>query len=131
MKKICVFAGTTEGRKLVEFLSAQDCLVTACVATEYGRTLIEPGKNLTILTKRLDDSEMEELFRVEGFELVVDATHPYARVVTENISKACEETKVEYLCLLREESETVDGAVIVPDVAGAVAYLNENVATSC
>ena len=39
MNKVCVFAGTTEGRKLVEFLSGQPISVTACVATEYGESL--------------------------------------------------------------------------------------------
>ena len=38
MAKICVFAGTTEGRQLVEFLSGQRVQVRACVATEYGET---------------------------------------------------------------------------------------------
>lgn len=37
MYKICVFAGTTEGREVVEFLASQPVAVTACVATEYGR----------------------------------------------------------------------------------------------
>ena len=36
MYNICVFAGTTGGRELIEFLSAQNVSVTACVATEYG-----------------------------------------------------------------------------------------------
>ena len=40
MYKICVFGGTTEGRELVEFLNAQPCEVTACVATEYGQALL-------------------------------------------------------------------------------------------
>ena len=44
MKKICVFAGTTEGRKLVEFLSGQPVEVMACVATEYGETLSQNVK---------------------------------------------------------------------------------------
>ena len=40
MYNICVFAGTTEGRELVEFLTGQPVQVTACVATEYGETLL-------------------------------------------------------------------------------------------
>ena len=36
MYKLCVFAGTTEGRELVELLADQPAAVTACVATEYG-----------------------------------------------------------------------------------------------
>ena len=47
MYKICIFAGTTEGRELVEFLSTQPVSVTACVATEYGETLLSPRENLT------------------------------------------------------------------------------------
>ena len=126
MKKICVFAGTTEGRKLVEFLSGQDCFVTACVATDYGRTLIEPAEKLTILEKRLDCDAMAEMFQQENYDLVVDATHPYAAIVTDNINKACGQTKTEYMRLLREESDAVDGAVYVPDALGAVEYLNEH-----
>ena len=37
MCNICVFAGTTEGRELVEFLAGQPVLATVCVATEYGK----------------------------------------------------------------------------------------------
>ena len=41
MYKFCVFAGTTEGRELVEFLAGQeDVSVTACVATDYGEALL-------------------------------------------------------------------------------------------
>lgn len=101
MYKICVFAGTTEGRKLVEFLTKQPVSIMACVATEYGETLLQPAENLTISARRLTAEDMEQLFRAEQFCLVVDATHPYASVVTENISAACEATGTEYLRLLR------------------------------
>ena len=36
MYNICIFSGTTEGRKLAEFLSEQQINTTACVATEYA-----------------------------------------------------------------------------------------------
>ena len=66
MTKICVFAGTTEGRKLVEFLSSQPVAVTACVATEYGETLLTPSENLTVSAHRLTEKEMERMLREEG-----------------------------------------------------------------
>ena len=40
MCKLCIFAGTTEGRELVSFLAGQPVSVVACVATEYGQTLL-------------------------------------------------------------------------------------------
>ncbi len=124
MYKICVFAGTTEGRELVEFLTAQPVSITACVATEYGETLLQPAENLTISAKRLTGEEMAELFSEAAFDLVVDATHPYAAAVTENIARACRTSGAEYLRLLRKESAVSSDAVYVPDIPGAVAYLN-------
>ena len=123
MYKLCVFAGTTEGRELVEFLAQQDVRVTACVATEYGETLLTPSENLTISAGRMDSSEMAELFRREQFALVIDATHPYASVVTENVVEACAAAGVEYLRLLRTGAEMPEDAVFVQNIEEAVEYL--------
>ena len=124
MSKLCVFAGTTEGRALVEFLAGQPVEVTACVATEYGETLLPAADNLTVSAKRMTREEMRTMMEREGFDLVVDATHPYAAEVTENIAGACGDTGTEYLRLLREENTAPEGSVFVPDAGSAVDYLN-------
>lgn len=124
MCKLCVFAGTTEGRELVEFLGTQAVSVTACVATEYGETLLSPRENLTISAQRLTREEMEALFSRENYDMVIDATHPYASVVTENISRACEQAGVRYQRLLRSGCKAGEDAVFVPDIPAAVDYLN-------
>lgn len=123
MCKLCVFAGTTEGRELVELLAGQPVRVTACVATEYGEALLESREGLTISHRRMSEAEMEKLFRQERFDLVVDATHPYASEVTENIFRACGAAGTEYLRLLRGSGGAPGDAVCVPDIAGAAAYL--------
>lgn len=129
MCKLCVFAGTTEGRELVEFLCTQDVAVTACVATEYGETLLSPRDNLTISAQRLTGDEMEALFSRENFDMVIDATHPYASVVTENIASACEKSGVPYQRLLRSGCKAGEDAVFVPDIPAAVEYLNHTEGT--
>ena len=130
MSEICVFAGTTEGRELVEFLCSQPASagvsVTACVATEYGETLLPSSgtaPNLTVLSGRLALEDMVRLFSSERFDLVIDATHPYAVAVTENISAACRETGTEYLRLLRAASDGQPDAVYLPDVDAAAEFL--------
>lgn len=123
MDKLCIFAGTTEGRLLAEFLAEQPVEVTVCVATEYGQTLLPEGENLTVSARRLPVGEIETLFRREAFRLVIDATHPYAASITESIAAACERTGTEYLRLLRPESGAAEGAVYVPDTAAAVEFL--------
>ena len=124
MDKICVFAGTTEGRELVAFLSEQKVSVTACVATEYGETLLAPAENLTVSARRMTEEEMTALFAESRFSLVVDATHPYASVVTRNIRQACGATGTEYLRLLRSGSAAPEDAVFAADIDEAVRYLN-------
>ena len=129
MYKLCVFAGTTEGRELVDFLCTQDVNVTACVATEYGETLLTPRENLTISAQRLTGEEMAALFSRENYDMVIDATHPYASVVTENIAAACEKAGVRYQRLLRSGCKAGEDAVFVPDIPAAVEYLNGTVGT--
>ena len=124
MFKLCVFAGTSEGRRIVDFLKQQDVLITACAATEYGGELIEPCDKLTVRSGRMDESEMEELFRDERFDLVIDATHPYASAVTENVMTACLNTQTEYLRLERGGEGAPENAVCFADVPAAVEYLS-------
>lgn len=125
MYKLCVFAGTTEGRRLVELLADAPVEVTACVATEYGEALLTPRERLTVSHRRLTEEEMEALLAQERFDLVVDATHPYAAEVTENIARACRGVGVEYLRLLREADALPEGAVYFPDTEAAVNWLAE------
>ena len=128
MYKICVFAGTTEGREVVSFLQGQ-AEVYACVATEYGQTLLPRGEQVTVSAVRLSQEEMEALFRTHRFDLVIDATHPYADVVTRNICAACAATGTQYHRLLRADCAADGNAVYVPDIDGAVAYLAETQGT--
>ena len=72
-KKICLFAGTTEGRELAFFLAGK-CALTVCVATEYGEILLEGLKGADIRAGRLAEAAMEVLFEEEAFELVADAS---------------------------------------------------------
>ena len=123
MYKVIVFAGTTEGNQISTFLSSHGVLVCACVATEYGSRSLDEGEYLHVTAGRLDPGEMAELFRQERPELVLDATHPYAALVTENIRKACEMTGMEYVRVLREEGTGKGQAVYVESIREAVSYL--------
>lgn len=124
MYKLCVFAGTSEGRELVSWLSQQEQVqVTACAATEYGGELLEEIPGITVSARRLDEEQMEALFRSEGFSYVVDATHPYAPIVTDNIRAACQKTATPYLRLLRDGG-LPENCVFVASTQEAVQWLS-------
>ena len=118
MYKVIVFAGTTEGYEISRFLSENQLPVLACVATEYGSKSLQENSCLHVQAGRLDEQQMRDLFFREKPELVLDATHPYAAEVTQNIRKACEETGVSYTRILRTGSEQ-QNAVYVRDAKEA------------
>ena len=124
MYKICVFGGTTEGRRLVEFLSAQPVAVTVCVATEYGEELLLPAENTVVSARRLPKAEIQSMLASGAYDLVVDATHPYAVHITDSLFAACQATHTEYLRLLREETALPQDALFAADAAQAADLLD-------
>lgn len=105
MYKVLLFAGTVEGRTVAEFLNYHKIPTRVCVATEYGESLLPQGEYLEISHQRLAQEEMERLMERMQEGLVIDATHPYAQIVTENIETACIRTGTAYLRVVRGESE--------------------------
>ena len=123
MSEICVFAGTSEGRRLVWRLRGRGARLTACVATEYGAELLGTHADVRVRVGRLDLEAMKSMLREERFDAVVDATHPYADRATENIAAACGAEGVAYLRLERSGSADSSDGVFVQDAAGCAEYL--------
>ena len=124
MYKAIVFAGTTEGYALCEFLAENRVSVYAFAATEYGGSLLQENEFLHVSAGRLKTEDMEELFRKENPEIVLDATHPYAAEVTKNIRTACESAGVLYQRILRPEGEKNSEAIYVESTEEAAAFLS-------
>ena len=125
MSKICIFGGTTEGRKLAEFLSGQPCDVMVCVATDYGQTLLPEGEHVSVSARRLPVGEIVSLLTEKRFDLVIDATHPYAQSITKSIASACRETETLRWRLLRGASGVSPEHTYVETVSDAAAFLSE------
>lgn len=111
MKEILIFAGTTEGRKLSEHLASSGIPNTLCVATEYGEIVLKEHPLTKVHRGRMNREEIQEFISQGHFAAVVDATHPYAEVITENIRLAMQGMELPYFRLKREtrEQEAYDG----------------------
>ncbi|MCD7716470.1 MAG: precorrin-6Y C5,15-methyltransferase (decarboxylating) subunit CbiT [Lachnospiraceae bacterium] len=108
MNDILIFGGTIEGRQVSEYLVGRHIRHTVCVATEYGEEVLQTDADSawrTIHQGRMDMEEMRKFLRDNPFVLVVDATHPYAVEVSNNIREACEKEQVPYVRYLRPEGE--------------------------
>ncbi len=126
MSKILIFAGTVEGRRIAEYLVRAGIAVHVCVATEYGEKLLPKGDEITVTSKRLTMEEMRTIFVQQEVPLVIDATHPYAVLVSQNIKQACMETGKEYMRMLRGSiQEQAEHCTYLDSVEDAVQLLKD------
>lgn len=110
MKKVLVFAGTTEGRELAELLADSNIKCSVCVATDYALELMN-DKRIDVNCGRLTEEEMEVLMRDGKFDVVVDATHPYAQIVSQNVRQAADKESISLIRLRRSTESAEEGFV--------------------
>lgn len=101
---IVIFGGTSEGRELAEYAEKQQIPVLVSVVSGYGESLLKESAMVQIHTGALDEERMRSFLRKADPELVLDATHPYARIVTEQIAVLCAELQIPYQRILRDPS---------------------------
>lgn len=107
-KRTLVFAGTIEGHQLAEALSdlGIGSYFDFSVATDYGKDILEDIEGINVIHGRMLPERMKELFSSGEYAMVVDSTHPYAKVVTDNIKEAVTGTDCRYIRLFRDSTIT-------------------------
>jgi precorrin-6x reductase len=118
--KVLVFGGTTEGAELARRLPRPGLEVAVSVATDYGAELLR-GRNVKVLLGRLNQGEMAEL--MAEYDAVIDATHPYAAQVSENIAAAAAQLGLPVYRLLRSDDGGEGDWIEVPDAVQAARRL--------
>lgn len=123
--KVVIFGGTTEGRQLAEYLiqlnkkqKMQTIEVHVCVASEYGAQVLPDDAALKVHVGRLEQADMQEFLQKVQADICVDATHPYAVIVTQNIYQACKVVGVPYVRVRREMQEEPGNADSVMQMSG-------------
>ena len=128
---IVIFGGTSEGRELAEYAERNGIPVLISVVSGYGESLLAESPMVQVHTGALDETAMRQFLREASPELVLDATHPYARVVTEQVAALCRELAVPYQRILRdsEQDKTEENAspvFVVDSLADAVNCLKQD-----
>ena len=127
MSEVLIFAGTSEGRVLTQILAGSEIPCCVCVATEYGSRVLKEQEELSgirILTGRLDREQMQTLMAA-GFSAVVDATHPFAVEVSDNIKAAAQAAGIPLLRLLRPQAGGKRDGIVFADAAEAARALGK------
>ncbi len=122
--RILLLAGTTEGRRLAEFFNEIKVETFVSVATEYGEELVEEGEYLTINMGRLDIEKMTDFCEKNSINTIVDSTHPYAVIVSENARLVSEKLNMKYIRVVRNKCRFFEKAKYVDSVEEAIEYLD-------
>ena len=133
-KRVLLFAGTTEGHQIVRAYGIHQKPLLVCVATDYGRLTLEEDCDLQqwpwieIHVGRLDYGKMEELLKQEEPLEILDATHPYAQIVSRQIVELTTQYNIKYTRIVREEKDInfLDSKVIyVSSIEEAAGEINQ------
>lgn len=116
---ILVLGGTSEGREIASALAKRGYSVLVTVVSEYGAEVNSVDSRIEVLVERFDAQGLERLITDRNITWIIDATHPYARVITETAWLVAQKTGIPYN---RFERETTSIDSSGPRVYRAVDY---------
>jgi precorrin-6A/cobalt-precorrin-6A reductase len=126
MRRVLILGGTTEARRLAERLAGRaDLAVTVSLA---GRTTAPAAQAVPVRVGSFGGVEgLARYLTDEHVDALIDATHPYAAIISANAAAAATATRVPLLAFRRAPWAPLPGDrwIEVADVAGAVDALGE------
>lgn len=119
-----VIAGTSESREVIALQRKEGKSVLACVATKLGAEMLEEY-GIEVHIGRLDLEGFLTLFRENPCEKIIDASHPFAKIVTKTVKEAAGILGIPYERYERKDLEyDYDQIIPVDDTEEAISVLN-------
>ena len=122
--RILILGGTSEARRLAAELAAREYL--DILLSLAGRTETPAQQPVPIRIGGFGGAEgLADFLTAGGYDLLIDATHPFAERISANATAAAESTGIRALALVRPEwvPEPGDHWHIVSDIPSAIASL--------
>ena len=96
--KIFLLGGTKDSTNIIEFIKENyEAYILTTTTTEYGAKLArESGSDDTIARPLLKD-EIAEIITADGYDILIDATHPFAEHITQTSATIAKELKMPYI----------------------------------
>mgnify|MGYP003319813384 CR=1 FL=1 len=105
MERVLIFGSTKEARDIARMLRRRGRQVMFSVVSEYAKSQLPLGTICRV--GRLDGAEMLSFIRESAPHRIVDATHPYAVLASQNIRQCCDALNIAYE---RVHFEDIDNA---------------------
>lgn len=98
-KMIWIIGGTSESRRLINRIKDLNNYIVT-VATESGEEFFQGTR---FYMGRMDYDDMLDFVSKNHISIIVDLSHPYAKVVTENARKVAKEKNIKYIRYIRNK----------------------------
>ena len=105
MERVLIFGNTKEARDTATMLRRRGRQVMFSVVSEYAKSLLPLGTMCHV--GRLNGEEMLAFIREHNPHRIIDATHPYAIIASQNIRQCCDALNIAYE---RVHFEDIDNA---------------------
>lgn len=99
---ILVLAGTKDGRIIAERLFKKGFNITATTVTSYGNNFSE---GIKVQVGALDETKLFKMAKRNNIDLIIDATHPFAKEISKLAIKVCQDLKIPYFRYERKSLE--------------------------
>ena len=119
-----LFGGTAESTEVLEFLSQKNIPVTTSVVSDYGRHLASKfGQN--VVQGRMTAQDMVDFIKQNEVDEIIDASHPFADIVSQEAMKAANLAGIPYVRFERQATNDLSGATVVHSTEEAIEYMKE------
>ena len=96
--KIFLLGGTKDSINIIEFIKEKyDAFILTTTTTEYGAKLAKEGGSDDTIARPLSKEEITEILIRDEFDILIDATHPFAAHITQTSATIANELKMPYI----------------------------------
>lgn len=114
-----IIGGTSESRELLNKIKgANNYLMT--IATEDGLDFFDSSR---VIVGRLNKEEMIKFIEFHNIDMIIDLSHPYAKIVTKNAKEVSMEMGINYIRYVREKTDLEDEEIYLNSYEECYKYL--------
>ncbi len=118
---IWIIGGTSEAREILERIKDLNNFIIT-IATVDGKEFFDTD-NLKV--GRMTYGEMEDFALYNNISLIVDLSHPFAKIVSDNAKKLAKSLDIDYIRYTRSKSNISRRGLIFSDYEEAYEYIKD------
>ena len=96
--KVLLLGGTKDSIHIIEHIKSNyDSYILTTTTTEYGAKLAREGGSDETIARPLPKDEITEIIQKNSFDILIDATHPFASHITQTSLSIAHELNIPYI----------------------------------